>query len=324
MLLETNRLIIHDVKPEDEIPYIEMASDGSLLDIGFDSTCDMWMGNWIKEAAELAAADNPSTDYLAYTILLKESETVIGSVGCSYYEDLQETGITFFLGAKYRGNGFATEAVRAYIKYFFDHYDIPRLIATIRDENISSWRVIEKAGFILIEIKPYKDINDKKEEMYRFYQIRNRNSEKTEVVFQAEKNNALDIARMAIKMWNNHNLEDLADEFMNIITSEKGVIFILSINGQPVGFAQCQLRHDYVEGTDSSPVGYLEGIFVEQEYRNKGYAGKLLKSCEKWAKNKGCTEFASDCELHNETSLAFHLKVGFSEANRIICFAKKL
>lgn len=35
-------------------------------------------------------------------------------------------------------------------------------------------------------------------------------------------------------------------------------------------------------------------------------------------------EFASDCELGNEESLAFHLKLGFKEANRIICFAKSL
>lgn len=324
MFLETDRLIIRDVKPEDEPPYIEMASDGSLHDIGFDRECHTWMENWIKEAMELAAADNPATDYLAYTILLKESETVIGSVGCSYYEDLQETGITFFLGAKYRGNGFATEAVRAYIKYFFNHYSIPRLIATVRDENMSSWKVIEKAGFTLNEIKRYKDLNDEEENMYRFYQISNLNAEKSTVIFQAENKHAFVIARMAVKMWNNHTTEDLANEFKNIITSEEGVIFILSIDGHPAGFAQCQLRHDYVEGTDSSPVGYLEGIFVEQEYRNKGYARKLLERCEKWAKNKGYTEFASDCELHNETSLAFHLKVGFSEANRIICFAKKL
>ena len=38
----------------------------------------------------------------------------------------------------------------------------------------------------------------------------------------------------------------------------------------------------------------------------------------------GCSEFASDCELSNEASLAFHLKMGFAEANRVICFAKTL
>ena len=50
----------------------------------------------------------------------------------------------------------------------------------------------------------------------------------------------------------------------------------------------------------------------------------MLTACENWAKEKGCREFASDCELTNAQSLQFHLSVGFAEANRIICFTKKL
>ncbi len=91
-----------------------------------------------------------------------------------------------------------------------------------------------------------------------------------------------------------------------------------------MGFAQCQLRRDYVEGTESSPVGYLEGIFVEESARGGGVAKALLSACEKWAGEQGCREFASDCELSNAVSLAFHLALGFQEANRIICFTKKL
>ena len=91
-----------------------------------------------------------------------------------------------------------------------------------------------------------------------------------------------------------------------------------------MGFAQCQLRQDYVEGTESSPVGYLEGVFVEESHRNSGYARSLLAACEQWAREQGCSEFASDCELTNTQSLAFHLHCGFREANRIICFTKKL
>ena len=41
-----------------------------------------------------------------------------------------------------------------------------------------------------------------------------------------------------------------------------------------------------------------------------------------WAKDKGCTEFASDCELTNEDSIRFHTALGFEEANRIMCFRK--
>lgn len=50
----------------------------------------------------------------------------------------------------------------------------------------------------------------------------------------------------------------------------------------------------------------------------------MLEACQEWAKEQGCTEFASDCELVNEASVKFHLRMGFEEANRIICFTKKL
>ena len=100
--------------------------------------------------------------------------------------------------------------------------------------------------------------------------------------------------------------------------------FLAYVEDVPIGFAQCQLRHDYVEGTDSSTVGYLEGIYVADGYRKQGIARELLFACETWAKSKSCTEFASDCELENVQSLQFHLNVGFEEANRIICFTKKL
>lgn len=72
------------------------------------------------------------------------------------------------------------------------------------------------------------------------------------------------------------------------------------------------------------PVGYLEGIFVQEAFRQRGFARELLSACEKWAKESGCTEFASDCELENMGSLQFHMAVGFNEANRIICFTKQL
>ena len=39
-----------------------------------------------------------------------------------------------------------------------------------------------------------------------------------------------------------------------------------------VGFAQVQLRRDYVGGNHLSPVGYLEGIYVEETYRRRGIA----------------------------------------------------
>lgn len=132
------------------------------------------------------------------------------------------------------------------------------------------------------------------------------------------------LAGLAIQMWADHDLEDLTQEFRELVKNEDAVCLIKYVDDLPVAFTQCQLRRDYVEGTESSPVGYLEGVFVSEGYRKKGYAAELLSECEKWVKEKGCTEFASDCELNNADSLNFHLAMGFEEANRIICFRKDL
>ena len=144
------------------------------------------------------------------------------------------------------------------------------------------------------------------------------------MIKKAEKNDSRCLAEMAIKMWSDNDLDELESEFAETVSSNDGVCFIKYVEAKPAGFAQCQLRNDYVEGTDTSPVGYLEGIFIEEEYRHSGYAKELLLKCEKWAKEKHCTEFASDCEIDNDSSLEFHLSMGFEEANRIICFRKDI
>lgn len=144
------------------------------------------------------------------------------------------------------------------------------------------------------------------------------------MVCEAKTSDLKVLAELAVCMWDSQTVKELEEDFAEIMEKEDARFFLKYEQEQPIGFAQCQLRHDYVEGTESSPVGYLEGIFVKTEYRHKGYAKELLNACEKWATSKGCTEFASDCELDNTTSLAFHLRMGFAEANRIICFTKKL
>ena len=135
---------------------------------------------------------------------------------------------------------------------------------------------------------------------------------------------AATVAALAQQLWPHHEAAQLQEEFEPLLQDANAAVFLAFSDDMPVGFAQCQLRHDYVEGTTSSPVGYLEGIFVAPAYQKQGIARALLASCEKWAKEQGCSEFASDCELSNTNSLRFHLGMGFEEANRIICFTKTL
>lgn len=144
------------------------------------------------------------------------------------------------------------------------------------------------------------------------------------MICKAQLFDASVVAELAAKLWPSATIESLVEEFHEFLVQEDSATYLYIINNIPVGFAQCQLRRDYVEGTETSPVGYLEGIYVEPGYRKQGCGKALVAACESWAKDKGCTEFASDCELQNSNSLAFHLHSGFAEANRIICFTKKL
>lgn len=144
------------------------------------------------------------------------------------------------------------------------------------------------------------------------------------MIRQAGEDDLLQLATLLQELWPSQSVADFHTELVEEIVKKDVAFFLGFKENQAIAFAQCQLRYDYVEGTESSPVGYLEGIYVREKYRKKGMAGELLTTCQTWAKKRHCSEFASDCEIENTESLKFHLAHGFIEANRIICFTKNI
>jgi aminoglycoside 6'-N-acetyltransferase I len=95
-------------------------------------------------------------------------------------------------------------------------------------------------------------------------------------------------------------------------------------DGVAAGFAEAALRHDYVNGCATSPVAFLEGIYVRPDHRNRGVARLLVQAVENWAIQRGCREFASDAELHNSGSQRMHVALGFEETERVVYYRKQL
>jgi aminoglycoside 6'-N-acetyltransferase I len=90
-----------------------------------------------------------------------------------------------------------------------------------------------------------------------------------------------------------------------------------------IGFLEARIR-EVAEDCDTRNVGYIEGWYVEPDFRRTGVGRLLVSHAAQWARAKDCKEMGSDCELDNEISLKAHLGVGFQETSRLIHFRKRL
>jgi aminoglycoside 6'-N-acetyltransferase I len=89
------------------------------------------------------------------------------------------------------------------------------------------------------------------------------------------------------------------------------------------GMVEVSLRN-IVDGCLTSPVGYIEGIYVQPSVRGCGIARSLVREAEAWCRSKGCREIATDAELQNEDAQRFHRHMGFEETYRVVEFRKRL
>jgi aminoglycoside 6'-N-acetyltransferase I len=132
-------------------------------------------------------------------------------------------------------------------------------------------------------------------------------------------------SRLRGELWPDSSTEHHRAEMMQILTKENAIAFVVcDQTGNPVGFAEATLRHDYVNGCKTSPVLFLEGIYVRREHRRQGAAQLLCLAVADWGRAAGCREFASDALLDNVESHAFHHALGFEETQRVVYFRKPL
>lgn len=122
-------------------------------------------------------------------------------------------------------------------------------------------------------------------------------------------------------LWPDAN--DPSEVMDQLARPERFQILVAEEGSQFIGWVEVALR-DYAEGCQTSPVGYLEGWYVVPTHRQSGIGRKLVEAAEDWARGKGCTEMASDTEIHNTLSQIAHARLGYAGVERIVCFRKPL
>jgi aminoglycoside 6'-N-acetyltransferase I len=149
------------------------------------------------------------------------------------------------------------------------------------------------------------------------------------MTFRIERVDAADVeAWVALRaaLWPSHSIDEhRADGLALLARGERDAVFVAtSGDGAVVGFAEAALRVDHVNGTSTSPVTFLEGVYVVPQWRRRGVARALCDAVERWGLESGCTEFASDALLENEDGIRLHEALGFRETERVVYFLKAI
>lgn len=132
------------------------------------------------------------------------------------------------------------------------------------------------------------------------------------------------LVNLVLGLWPECSFEEEWESYQELLTARDEVCYLAKEGSDYIGFIHLTLRTDYVEGASRSPVAYVEGLYVRPEFQHQAIGRLLMQAGEDWARAKNCLEVASDTELDNTESLAFHQKLGFEEANRIVCLIKRL
>ena len=103
--------------------------------------------------------------------------------------------------------------------------------------------------------------------------------------------------------------------FENIYENKNNVLFIAKDNNMAIGYAYCKIITN-----DNGPhiyhIALLDGLYIDEKYRNQGIATKLIEECKKWAIEVGAKVFELNVLSENEKAINLYRKIGFGEVEK--------
>src|SRR5579883_321590 len=102
-----------------------------------------------------------------------------------------------------------------------------------------------------------------------------------------------------------------------ILASDSAWGFMAEIAGMPAGFAELAIRK-YANGCETRPVPFLEGIWIETQFRRRRVGARLVAHLEAFLRERGFREFGSDALIDDRVSHAAHAAWGFAETERVV------
>jgi aminoglycoside 6'-N-acetyltransferase I len=130
----------------------------------------------------------------------------------------------------------------------------------------------------------------------------------------------LEWRRMRTALWPEQTEDDMA---VWLLRPDTAVFVAEHTPGSLCGFVEVGER-SCADGCASSPVGYIEGWYVDEPARRRRVGAGLIAAAEAWARDRGYSELGSDAQIDNVTSQAAHQRLGFQETDRCVLYRKQL
>lgn len=163
-MLETRRLILRLMRPEDTDGLLKIFSDPKVMkSFGVDPFTKEQMEKWVWRNI----IHQQKHGYGLFTVVHKDDHIIVGDCGLEHMEILgqPEVELGYDFRSDYWNQGLASEAARAVRDFALFTLHLPRLISLIRPANVASRRVSEKIG-----MKPEQDIM-RGDEKYFIYSL---------------------------------------------------------------------------------------------------------------------------------------------------------
>lgn len=140
------------------------------------------------------------------------------------------------------------------------------------------------------------------------------------------------LSGMCEALWPTSPAEEHAKEVRLILGGNASLVLTMPLSifvaeetdGMLVGFVEVDVRSHADGCNPSKSVGYIEGWYVAEQYRQQGVGRKLLTKAEEWARYHNCVEIASDATIENERSQRAHEALGYQVVDRCVHYRKDL
>lgn len=154
ILIETERLLLREITLDDTEEMFRLYSDPAILRYTGESVVESM--EEMEKAIHIRIENYKKYGYGRWATLLKDGMQFTGWAGLAYLPEFDEIDLGYRFFPKYWGDGIATEASRAVLKYGFEELNIKSIVAIAMKEHTASIRVMQKVGMQFDKIAPYE------------------------------------------------------------------------------------------------------------------------------------------------------------------------